>query len=157
MTDSAATAQAQHRVSGAQAALAAAGQPPPELMVSPQEMGAGYAVARDRLTGPDRPTGLICAHERLALGAVLAAASSNPVRPGWRRRRLGRATSHRASAGLGDGERLASVLVPASVGHGASASWTESTAESLDRTAAARAPDLDRASAVTRQRLDSVG
>ena len=101
MTDSAGTAQARYRVSGAQAALAAAGQPPPELMVSPREIRAGYAVARERLTGPDRPTGLICAHERLALGAVLAAAELRLDIPG-----------DLSVISLDDGEGLAAGLVP---------------------------------------------
>ncbi len=101
MTDGAATAQARSRVSGAQAALAAAGRPAPELMLCPREIRAGYAVARERLTRGDRPTGLICAHERLALGAVLAAAELRLEIPG-----------DLSMVSLDDGEGLAAGLAP---------------------------------------------
>ena len=69
--------------------------------MSPREIRAGYAVARERLTGRDRPTGLICAHERLALGAVLAAAELRLDIPG-----------DLSLVSLDDGEGLAAGLVP---------------------------------------------
>ena len=59
-------------------------------------------MTRDRVAGPDGLTGLVCTHERLALGALLAATE------------LGvRVPADLSIVSLEDGEHLAAGLVPA--------------------------------------------
>jgi LacI family transcriptional regulator len=69
--------------------------------VSKRDVSSGFDAARTLLRASDPPTALICAHERLAVGAVLAAAS------------LGvRIPTDVSLVSLDDGEHLASGLVP---------------------------------------------
>ncbi len=102
LTDDAPTAQIRDRVAGVRAALCAAGLPAPLLLASDLEVHRGAALVRETLSGSDAPTGIICTHERLALGAVLAAAG------------LGlRIPADLSIVSLEDGEQLARNLVPA--------------------------------------------
>jgi LacI family transcriptional regulator len=66
------------------------------------DIAAGFAAARDLLSRPHRPTALICVHERLAVGAALAAGD------------LGLAVPRDVSmVSLEDGAGLSRQLVPA--------------------------------------------
>ncbi len=66
-----------------------------------RDINAGFAAARTLLQAQPRPTALICTHERLAVGAVLAAAN------------LGvRIPADLSLVSLDDGEHLAAQLVP---------------------------------------------
>jgi LacI family transcriptional regulator len=66
-----------------------------------RDVNAGFAAARTLLLAQPRTTALICTHERLAVGAVLAAAS------------LGvRIPADLSLVSLDDGEHLAAQLVP---------------------------------------------
>ncbi|HEY5820352.1 MAG TPA: LacI family DNA-binding transcriptional regulator [Propionibacteriaceae bacterium] len=101
LTDDAPTAQVRERVAGVHAAMASAGLAPPVLWAGAGEIQHGAALARDALSGSSAPTGLVCVHERLALGAVLAAAQ------------LGLSIPEDLSVvSLEDGEYLAADLVP---------------------------------------------
>ncbi len=66
-----------------------------------QDIKSGFAAASALLLAPNVPTALICVHERLALGATLAAASLNIDIP-----------TELSLVSLEDGEQLASELVP---------------------------------------------
>jgi len=102
LADDTATAQTRQRIAGAQTAVAAAGNCALELMVAGRELRTAYAITRDRLARPDGLTGLVCTHERLALGALLAATE------------LGvRVPADLSIVSLEDGEHLAAGLVPA--------------------------------------------
>lgn len=102
LTDDAPTAQIRDRVAGARAAVAAAGLPPPVMLESSREIQHGAAVAREALAADHPPTGLVCTHERLALGVVLASSELGLDIPG-----------DLSIVSLEDGEQLADHLVPA--------------------------------------------
>jgi len=102
LTDDAPTAQIRDRVGGVQGALAAAGLPPARVLLSGYDIQQGAARASEALAGDDPPTGIICTHERLALGAVLAAGQLGLAIPG-----------DLSIVSMEDGERLAGFLVPA--------------------------------------------
>jgi LacI family transcriptional regulator, galactose operon repressor len=89
------------RVAGTQAAARAA-----HITVSVQaapnrDIGSGFEAAHQLLTAPGVPTALICTHERLAVGARLAAADFGLAIP-----------ADLSIVSLDDGELLASRLVP---------------------------------------------
>jgi LacI family transcriptional regulator len=88
------------RLAGIQAATTE--QTPFSVQTVPdRDMGSGFDAARTLLSAPGTPTALICTHERLAVGARLAASD------------LGLATPTDLSiVSLDDGELLASRLVP---------------------------------------------
>lgn len=90
------------RVEGFHEALAAAGLPRVEPVTTGWEIGTGYLAALPLLERPDRPTGIVCANDRVAAGVVLAAVS------------LGLAVPHDLSVvGYDDDENVAPVMVPA--------------------------------------------
>ncbi|HET8658572.1 MAG TPA: LacI family DNA-binding transcriptional regulator [Micromonosporaceae bacterium] len=63
--------------------LEAAGLVPPQPVASALNVAAGYAAARDVLTGrPQRPDALVCANDEIALGALEAAAGAGLTVPG---------------------------------------------------------------------------
>jgi LacI family transcriptional regulator len=64
-------------------------------------MGSGFDAARTLLSAPGTPTALICTHERLAVGARLAASDLGLAIP-----------TDLSIVSLDDGEQLASRLVP---------------------------------------------
>jgi LacI family transcriptional regulator len=66
------------------------------------DIADGFAAARDLLSRPDRPTALICVHERLAVGAALAAGDLGLAVP-----------SDLSMVSLEDGAGLSRQLVPA--------------------------------------------
>jgi len=66
-----------------------------------RDVTSGFSAASSLLSATPRPTALICAHERLAVGAVLAAGSLGIRIPG-----------DLSVVSLDDGEQLASQLVP---------------------------------------------
>src|SRR6478672_10142191 len=66
------------------------------------DIADGFAAARDLLSRPDRPTALICVHERLAVGAALAAGDLGLAVPG-----------DLSMISLDDGAGLSRRLVPA--------------------------------------------
>jgi LacI family transcriptional regulator len=93
--------QTRLRVRGVQQAFAAAGLPVPVPVDAGNVIDAGYHAARQLLLDPDRPSALICTQERLAVGAVLAAADLHvPIPAGL------------SVVSLEDGEELARSLVP---------------------------------------------
>ncbi len=95
------TAQCRLRVDGVQVALRAAGLGPARVLSTDRNVDAGHHVVRQALLSPDRPTGLVCLHERLALGALLASTE------------LGLSVPRDLSlVSLEDGEKLASRLTP---------------------------------------------
>jgi LacI family transcriptional regulator len=69
--------------------------------VANSDIESGFEAASALLLGPNTPTALICIHERLALGAVLAAANLNVAVP-----------TELSLVSLEDGEQLASQAVP---------------------------------------------
>ena len=93
--------QTRLRVAGVQQAFAAAGVPAPHPMDAGTGIDDGYHAARRLLLEPDRPSSLICTQERLAVGAVLAAADLHLPVP-----------SALSVLSLEDGEELARSLVP---------------------------------------------
>ena len=93
--------QTELRVRGVQQAATETGRPAPAPTAAGRTIEDGCRAARSMLLGPDRPTALICTHERLAIGAALVAAE------------LGvRIPADLSLVSLEDGERLASTLVP---------------------------------------------
>ncbi|WP_432545871.1 LacI family DNA-binding transcriptional regulator [Kineococcus sp. SYSU DK004] len=93
---------ADQRAQGLAAAIAEAGLAPLRRVVTGWDIAAGHRAAVEVLAGPDRPTALVCANDRVAVGAVLAAAS------------LGLSVPHDVSVvGYDDDENVAPVLVPA--------------------------------------------
>ncbi len=102
LTDGAGTLQVRNRVAGVHAALLGAGLPAPLLLPADRDINAGAARVREALRSAEPPTGLVCCHERLALGAVLAAAELQVAIP-----------AGLSLVSLDDGERLAAGLVPA--------------------------------------------
>lgn len=90
------------REQGARAALEAAGLPALRTVETGWEISGGVRAATAVLTGPCRPTGLLCANDRVAVGAVLAA------------NRLGLSVPADVSVvGYDDDENLAAPMVPA--------------------------------------------
>ncbi len=90
------------RIQGYCEALSAAGIRPSEPVTAGWDIRAGYRAAIEVLSRPARPTGLICANDRAAVGAVLAA------------RELGLAVPRDVSVvGYDDDENVAEVMVPA--------------------------------------------
>ncbi|RCK68829.1 LacI family transcriptional regulator [Desertihabitans brevis] len=61
------------RVQGYQEALARAGRRPGPVHPTGWEIADGHRAAMALLTGPDRPTGIVCANDRVAVGVLLAA------------------------------------------------------------------------------------
>lgn len=102
LTDGAGTLQTRDRVAGVQAAVLAAGLPAPTLLRAGREVHSGAARTREVLLAAQPPTALVCTHERLALGAVLAAAELRVDIP-----------AELSVVSLDDGEMLAGDLVPA--------------------------------------------
>ena len=94
--------QGRLRLEGIEATAAAAEQVSlSALTASKRDVSSGFDAARTLLGPANPPTALICTHERLAGGAVLAAAS------------LGvRIPADLSLVSLDDGEQLASGLVP---------------------------------------------
>ncbi|SDT36862.1 transcriptional regulator, LacI family [Friedmanniella luteola] len=93
--------QTQLRVSGVQQAVTAAGGVPPQPCVAGRNIDEGARGARAMLSGPDRPTAVVCTHERLAVGAALVAAELGLGVP-----------AELSLVSLEDGERLTSRLDP---------------------------------------------
>lgn len=91
----------QRRVQGVSQAMESAGLPAPVVLRAGHSVDDGYAAAR-RLLAFDRvPSAVVCTHERLALGALLAVAD------------LGlRVPADLSLVSLDDGENLAGQLVP---------------------------------------------
>jgi LacI family transcriptional regulator len=93
---------AQRRVQGFEETCRAAGLVPAEPVPAGWEIRDGYRAARQVLAGPTRPTGLICANDRVAVGAVLAARELGLDVPG-----------DVSVVGYDDDENVAPVMVPA--------------------------------------------
>lgn len=93
--------QTRLRVRGVQQAFVSAGLPAPQPIDAGTAIDGGYHVARRLLLEPDRPTSLICTQERLAVGAVLAAADLHLPVP-----------EALSVVSLEDGEQIARSLVP---------------------------------------------
>lgn len=90
------------RVAGFQQAMTRAGLPITEPLTAGWEIDKGYRAAMHVLNGPDRPTGVICANDRMAVGVVLAAG------------RLGLSVPRDLSVvGYDDDENVAPTMVPA--------------------------------------------
>lgn len=96
-----ASLQTQLRVAGVQQAVGSAGGHPPQPCVAGRNIDDGARAARTLLSGPDRPTAVVCTHERLAVGAALVAADLGLGVPGGL-----------SLVSLEDGERLTSKLDP---------------------------------------------
>ena len=93
--------QSRLRVAGIQAAAEAARITAPVQIAPNRDIGSGFYAARTMLTARGVPTALVCTHERLAVGARLAAADLGLAIPG-----------DLSIVSLDDGELLASRLVP---------------------------------------------
>lgn len=92
---------AERRLQGVCRTAGTEGLPEPSVVPTGPAIGDGYRAARRLLTSDDPPSGLVCTHERLALGALLAA------------RDLGLGVPDDLSlVSLDDGENLAEHLVP---------------------------------------------
>ncbi|HEX5383937.1 MAG TPA: LacI family DNA-binding transcriptional regulator [Propionibacteriaceae bacterium] len=89
------------RLEGIEAAVAAQRVGISVQRAADHDIKSGFAAASALLLAPNAPTALICIHERLALGATLAAASLNIDVP-----------TELSLVSLEDGEQLASQLVP---------------------------------------------
>jgi len=95
------TVETRLRLAGVQEALVKTGLEALVQIADNRDTESGYRAAGELLSSPERPTGLICTHERLALGAVLVAA------------RLGlRIPEDLSVVSLDDGECLAGQLAP---------------------------------------------
>lgn len=91
----------ERRVHGVLRAVESAGLPGPVVIRAGHSIEEGYAAARLLLESDHVPSGVVCAHERLAAGALLAVAD------------LGlRVPDDLSLVSLDDGENLASRLVP---------------------------------------------
>jgi LacI family transcriptional regulator len=92
----------QHRLRLAGIQAATREQTPFSVQTVPdRDMGSGFDAARTLLSAPGTPTALICTHERLAVGARLAASDLGLAIP-----------TDLSIVSLDDGEQLASRLVP---------------------------------------------
>ncbi len=91
----------ERRLQGVHQAARQARVPSPTVMRTGHTVEDGYAAARLLLEADDRPSGLVCTHERLALGALLAAHDLGLVVP-----------DDMSLVSLDDGEQLAGPLVP---------------------------------------------
>lgn len=89
------------RLEGIEATAAAERTAVSVQTVSNRDITSGFQAASALLLGPNPPTALICIHERLAVGAVLAAANLKVALP-----------TELSLVSLEDGEQLASQLVP---------------------------------------------
>ena len=94
--------QTARRVEGVRRALAAAGVAPPATRSTDVRVDAGLAAASGLLTQERPPTALVCTNERLAVGAVVAAAQLHLSVPG-----------DLSLVSLDDREELAAQLSPA--------------------------------------------
>jgi LacI family transcriptional regulator, galactose operon repressor len=93
--------QSRQRLAGIEQTAEAAEYVQLSIQTANRDINAGFAAARTLLLAQPRPTALICTHERLAVGAVLAAAN------------LGvRIPTDLSLVSLDDGEHLAAQLVP---------------------------------------------
>jgi LacI family transcriptional regulator len=92
----------ERRVRGVLRTAESAGLPTPVTLRAGHAVEDGYTAARGLLTSDRAPSAIVCTHERLALGALLAAAD------------LGlRVPTDLSLVSLDDGENLAGELVPA--------------------------------------------
>ncbi|WP_375424755.1 LacI family DNA-binding transcriptional regulator [uncultured Friedmanniella sp.] len=125
--------QTRLRVRGVQQAFTAAGLSTPAPVDAGTAIDAGYRAARQLLLEPDRPTSLICTQERLAVGAVLAAADLHLSIPGAL-----------SVVSLEDGEELAGSLVPTlTTVHRPDAAMAEQAVDLLvERLAAEEPPEV---------------
>ena len=89
------------RVQGVSRAVEAAGLPSPVVLQAGHATADGHAAARSLLESDHAPSALVCAHERLALGALLAATDLGLHVP-----------TDLSLVSLDDGEDLARRLVP---------------------------------------------
>ncbi|GAA2091737.1 LacI family DNA-binding transcriptional regulator [Microlunatus panaciterrae] len=90
-----------HRIEGYRQVLSEAGLPVAEPIISGWEIDKGYQAAIQVLSGPRRPTGVLCANDRAAVGVVLAAG------------RLGLAVPEDLSVvGYDDDENVAPCMAP---------------------------------------------
>lgn len=93
---------APQREEGISTAFGSAGVPAPEVVVAGWDIASGYAAAAAVLSRRDRPSALLCSNDRVANGAVLAAA------------RLGlQVPADLSIVGYDDDPNIAPVLVPA--------------------------------------------
>ena len=93
--------QSRLRLAGIQATAAAEHMTFSVRAVPNRDIGLGFDAARTLLSAPGAPTALICTHERLAVGARLAASDLGLAIP-----------ADLSIVSLDDGELLASRLVP---------------------------------------------
>lgn len=93
--------QSRLRLKGIEAAAAANRIGVSVQAVLNRDIDSGFAAARTLLSASEAPTALICTHERLAVGAVLAAANLGIAIP-----------ADLSLVSMDDGEQLASQLVP---------------------------------------------
>ena len=91
------------REQGFREAMTEAGLTPPAPVVTGWDIDKGYVAATQVLTGPDpRPTAIVCANDRAAVGAILAAAQLGVSVPG-----------DLSVVGYDDDENVAPCMVPA--------------------------------------------
>jgi LacI family transcriptional regulator len=95
------TLQAHGRILGIRREIALAGLPEPLFVAAGRDIDAGQLAACTLLSGRNPPSALICAHERLAIGAMLAAAQHGVSVP-----------EQLSLVSLDDGEALAVRLWP---------------------------------------------
>jgi LacI family transcriptional regulator len=93
--------QSRLRLAGIEATAAAAHVAISVQAVANRDIDSGFDAARTLLSAPGAPTALICTHERIAVGARLAAADLGLAIP-----------ADLSIVSLDDGELLASSLVP---------------------------------------------
>jgi LacI family transcriptional regulator len=93
--------QSRLRLAGIEAAATAAHTSVSVQAAANRDIGSGFDAARSLLSAPGAPSALICTHERMAVGARLAAADLGLTIP-----------ADLSLVGLDDGELLASSLVP---------------------------------------------
>ncbi len=90
------------RAQGVSRAVESAGLPPPVVLRAGHSVEDGYVAARRLLAFDPAPSALVCTHERLALGALLAVADLGLNVP-----------ADLSLVSLDDGENLVGQLVPA--------------------------------------------
>lgn len=90
------------RVDGFLSAVTAAGLDPRPPVTTGWTIDEGYAAATHVLSAPDRPTGIVCANDRVAVGVVLAASRLGLSVPG-----------DLSVVGYDDDENVAPHMVPA--------------------------------------------